>query len=449
MKLRTDLIRKCSGLPWIHQYFHNLFIISILIWVSSKLDAQKLFIDNSNFFYQIAPIYDFKQCVVSLTLDDGSLNQFKIALPVLKEKGIPATFYVITNEIDSVIKSIISGSLSNDFEIGSHTVTHPNLIQIGSEAAKEELLNSQSFLKRTFGINSGLTMSYPWGIYNNTVKQLAKTIYLAARSTDVGYNSLSSLDRYAIKMQNFDNRKSAGMANIWVDYAIRNHLWLVEMIHGLKHIGYSPLDSSTFTDHLDYIKTFENKIWCSTVSNVIKYIDESKNTVIKCENFTDTVYKIRINDYLEDSIYNQLLSIRIKVPGNWDSIWISNEEEIKTEYINGSKFILFNALPDNQLLTIRPGLISAPITETGIRLVYMSSNPFFDNIKLSIEVFNQKDIDIILCDMNGKLLIHQKEKNAIGVINLVFDTSGISNGVYFLKVSSNGSDPIIKKLIKI
>jgi Predicted xylanase/chitin deacetylase len=423
--------------------------IAILICSGINLTAQEISIDNSDFFYQIAPIFEFKQSIVSLTFDDGSVNQFKIALPLLKEKRIPATFYVITNLVDSIIKRIILDNLSKDYEIGSHTVTHANLIKIGSEEAKRELLNSKSFLNHNFGINAGLTMSYPWGIYNNSVILLVKENYLAARSTGPGYNSLYNLDRYGLQVQGFDERTRPSRANSWVDYAIQNQLWLVEMIHGIDHVGYSPVDSKVLAEHLDYIKEVKDKVWCSTVSNVIKYLDESKNTDIKCENCNDTIYNIRINDFMDDSIYNQKLSIRIKVPANWDSIRISNSEKVRTEYFNESKFIIFNALPDNQLLTIRPGSISVPVKESGIRLVYLSANPFPDNLKLSLEVLDQRNIDIVLCDMNGKLLFHQEEKNAIGVINLFFNTQGISSGLYLLRIRSNGSDYIIKKLIKI
>src|ERR1035437_2421021 len=130
--------------------------IAILICSGINLTAQEISIDNSDFFYQIAPIFDFKQSIVSLTFDDGSVNQFKIALPLLKEKRIPATFYVITNLVDSIIKRIILDNLSKDYEIGSHTVTHANLIKIGSEEAKRELLNSKFWYKRRF--NNELSM---------------------------------------------------------------------------------------------------------------------------------------------------------------------------------------------------------------------------------------------------------------------------------------------------
>jgi len=433
----------------IHLRVHDYIILLILISLSFNLGAQRLVVDNSNFFYQISPIYDFKQSIISLTFDDGYITQFTVALPLLKERNIPATFYVITDRLDSVTRSLISENISQEFEIGSHTVTHADLVKTGSENAKMELLNSRSFLQRNFGLNAGLTMSYPWGIYNRSVEQVAKSIYLAARSTDPGYNSFYTLDRYALKTQSFDMHTEVYRANQWIDYAIQNHLWLVEMIHGINKIGYSPIDSNVLSEHLDYIKKVEDNIWCSTVSNVIKYINESKKTKVECDFCNDTIFKIRINDYMDDSVYNQTLSLRIKVPNNWNNITISNIENIKTEISNKSQFILFNALPDNQLLTIRPGSISVPEKESGIRLVYLSANPFFDNIKLAIEVFDQRDIDIILCDINGKLLIHQKEKNAFGVINLFFDTFGISNGVYILRVSSDRGDLIIKKLVKI
>ncbi len=423
--------------------------LAVIICFGLKLSAQKVSFDNSNFFYQIYPIYNFKQSIVSLTFDDGSENQFKVGIPILKGMNIPATFYVITMNIDSTTKSLLLKDVSDEFEFGSHTATHPDLIKIGNEGAKQELSNSKSYLKKYFGINSGLTMSYPWGIYNDAIKQIVKGLYLAARTTDPGYNSFDNLDRYALKTQSFDKNTESGTANGWVDYAIQNHLWLVEMLHGINNIGYSPIDSSVLIKHLTYIKKVNDNIWCSTVSNVIKYIDESKNAKIECDFCNDTVYNIRVNDFMDDSIYNQQLSIRIKVPANWDSIWISNGEKVKTEFFNKSKFILFNALPDNKLLTIRPKFLSAPEINTGMRLVYLSANPFFDNIKFSLEVFDQTDIDIILCDLNGKLLIHQNEKSVNGVINLYFDTSGIIKGVYLLRVNSNRGDYIIKKLAKI
>jgi peptidoglycan/xylan/chitin deacetylase (PgdA/CDA1 family) len=47
----------------------------------------------------IAKWQDGKLAAVSITFDDSTINQFRVALPMLNERGLPATFFVITGEI--------------------------------------------------------------------------------------------------------------------------------------------------------------------------------------------------------------------------------------------------------------------------------------------------------------------------------------------------------------
>jgi len=42
---------------------------------------------------------DDKKAAISLTFDDGSPNQFSVALPMLNKLGIPATFFIITGDV--------------------------------------------------------------------------------------------------------------------------------------------------------------------------------------------------------------------------------------------------------------------------------------------------------------------------------------------------------------
>src|SRR3954452_4688130 len=48
---------------------------------------------------EIAKWQDGKTGAVSITYDDGSINQFRYALPIMKRLEMPATFYVITGAI--------------------------------------------------------------------------------------------------------------------------------------------------------------------------------------------------------------------------------------------------------------------------------------------------------------------------------------------------------------
>jgi len=43
---------------------------------------------------------DGKDACVSITYDDSSINQFRVAIPLMNERGLPATFFIITGDID-------------------------------------------------------------------------------------------------------------------------------------------------------------------------------------------------------------------------------------------------------------------------------------------------------------------------------------------------------------
>src|SRR5512141_72338 len=49
---------------------------------------------------EIAKWQDGKAAAISLTYDDNSANQFRVAVPLMKRLGFPATFHIITGEIE-------------------------------------------------------------------------------------------------------------------------------------------------------------------------------------------------------------------------------------------------------------------------------------------------------------------------------------------------------------
>src|SRR5262250_1338584 len=49
---------------------------------------------------EITKWQDGKDACVSLTFDDSSINQFRIDIPLLNERHMPGTFFVITNGIE-------------------------------------------------------------------------------------------------------------------------------------------------------------------------------------------------------------------------------------------------------------------------------------------------------------------------------------------------------------
>jgi peptidoglycan/xylan/chitin deacetylase (PgdA/CDA1 family) len=48
---------------------------------------------------EIARWQDDKRAAVSLTFDDGTINQFRVAVPIMDARGLPATFFIITGNV--------------------------------------------------------------------------------------------------------------------------------------------------------------------------------------------------------------------------------------------------------------------------------------------------------------------------------------------------------------
>jgi peptidoglycan/xylan/chitin deacetylase (PgdA/CDA1 family) len=112
--------------------------------------------------------------LVALSFDDGMDDNHHVVLPILREHSIPATVFVTTGLIgepnpwmspDSGARMMTIEELrdltSAGFEIGSHTVTHPDLSELDFESCLAEMLESSSTLERLLG-SPVRTFAYPF-----------------------------------------------------------------------------------------------------------------------------------------------------------------------------------------------------------------------------------------------------------------------------------------------
>jgi hypothetical protein len=217
----------------------------------------------------------------------------------------------------------------------------------------------------------------------------------------------------------------------------------------MNGLGNYPVNSTEFGNYLDYVKTFENRMWIATVSDVIKYHDEFMNAKIMSDELNDSVFKIRLDDNLDDTIYNQLLSLKIRIPDNWDdNIQVQGAEYIKTLVIDNNKFLWINALPNNQLITIQPLRIRNIKSQTFMRFLSVDPNPFNDLLNIAFEVLEQPcNVYIKIVSVNGQDMYNEKINNLLSINNLAINTSDFPKGLYVLKIETK-NQILLKKLIK-
>ncbi|MCK5780402.1 MAG: polysaccharide deacetylase family protein, partial [Psychrilyobacter sp.] len=143
----------------------------------------------------------FDKKYIILTFDDGYIDNYTYALPILKEFGFRAVIYLVSNrtynkwDVDltdektfyMMDKSMLEEmKKSGLIEFGGHTLSHPRLSELNYEEQKEEIFRDKKITEDKLGV-SLLSFAYPYGDLDEKSKKLVREAgYLYGVSTDSG-----------------------------------------------------------------------------------------------------------------------------------------------------------------------------------------------------------------------------------------------------------------------
>lgn len=125
--------------------------------------------------YDIDQIGDAKNKIV-ISFDDGPDRRWTPRiLDILKEKHVPAVFFVVGEEANQS-PDLLKREYDEGHEIGNHTFTHPNFDEISHTQLKWELNLTQRLIESTLGAKS-ILFRPPYGIdhqpeYAEEIQQL-------------------------------------------------------------------------------------------------------------------------------------------------------------------------------------------------------------------------------------------------------------------------------------
>lgn len=131
-----------------------------------------------NFFVENKPIP--KKSVV-ITFDDGYLDNYEYAYPILKEFSLKATIFVTANTIDKnngyMTSKQVKELQDNGIDIESHTFNHEELSSFSYEKQLKTLKESKEVLEKVLDKKVNY-IAYPFGKYNeDTIRAMKNAGY--------------------------------------------------------------------------------------------------------------------------------------------------------------------------------------------------------------------------------------------------------------------------------
>lgn len=178
---------------------------------------------------------------VALTFDDGFENFSTTALPLLREYGLPATVFVVSDHVgrtnewggraDAGIPVLplmtwdqVGQAADAGIEIGAHTRRHADLVALQPAAVGEEISGSVDTIARQVG-RRPTTFAYPYGRYSDAVVAAVGRRCRIACTTDLRILS-SADDLLTLPRLDAWYFQSAGQLEQWGSPRFRRRLWL-------------------------------------------------------------------------------------------------------------------------------------------------------------------------------------------------------------------------------
>lgn len=266
--------------------------VTVLMYHSVSPSASKYSVSPSEFYrqmeylsknYQVVSVnrvLDFiegktnlPKKAVAITFDDGYLDNYKIAYPILRRKKLPATIFITTKKVQ---REMCLGELylpmltwnqiiemnNYNVEIGAHTLTHPDLCQINIQDVKKEILESKREIEKR-SCKQVEYFTYPFGRFRNEAIEVVRAC--GYRCAFGGEGTIrKNINRYAVPRVEVKRSIGFAMFKMRLTAAIDWYTILLQTIN--RALNNSPFIASRVAKYREAHEYAVNGIYTDLVS---------------------------------------------------------------------------------------------------------------------------------------------------------------------------------------
>ncbi len=189
---------------------------------------------------------------VALTFDDGFANFSSLAWPLLRDHGLSATLFLVTDRVggtnvwDSgptprvprlpLLDWSTLGRLAEEgVTLGAHSRTHADLRTLDAPAICDEIEGAVRHIARETGTTPA-AYAYPYGAYNDTVIATVRGVCGWACTADfrpLGHSD----DRHRLPRLDTYYFRRPGSLETWGTSRFRSRVWLRARARGVRRVA--------------------------------------------------------------------------------------------------------------------------------------------------------------------------------------------------------------------
>ena len=117
----------------------------------------------------------------------------------------------------------------------------------------------------------------------------------------------------------------------WIDKIVENNAWTVDCLHSLGSGSIYSSYASTISK-FDYMKL--KNVWGCSYNEIVQYRKEYSAAVLNIVEYSDAKIEISLTDDLDDYMFDQALTLKVKLPSGWSNVTVMQGEKTLEKVTN-------------------------------------------------------------------------------------------------------------------